>query len=79
MTKSLDIVLTGILLELLLQLELADESQISSDFAIALMENVGGALQDLDGLELAKFMSIVQGVASAENIDYRKKYISDFF
>jgi hypothetical protein len=78
MTVSLEQALTGTLAELLFQLEMADDSQINSDFAVALMESVGASLQQIEGLELARFTAIIREMAGADFSDSQRQYLSDF-
>ena len=78
MTDSLERALTETLSELLFQLETADDSQINSDYAVALMERVGASLQQIEGFELAKFAVIIREMAGAEANDSQRQYLSDF-
>lgn len=63
---------------LLFQLEQADEKSVNSDFAVALMESVGGELQGLDEEDSAEFMNVIRQLEDSETDSARKQFLKDF-
>jgi hypothetical protein len=78
MTDSLNRSLSTSLINLLFQLESADDQQISGDFAVALMEMIGSELQKLEEADLTKFISGVQEMTNAEKPGARRDYLEVF-
>lgn len=78
MSKSLIKKLSLCLTDLLFQLEAADERQVNSDFAIALMEVIGAELQGLESEDVAEFVAIIREVAGVETNEGRRRYLEAF-
>ncbi|HMQ40142.1 MAG TPA: hypothetical protein PKC09_02610 [Paracoccus sp. (in: a-proteobacteria)] len=77
MTNSFLKRLSACLAGLLYRLEVAEEGQVNSDFAVSLMEEIIAELQGLDAEDLADFIAAVHEAAADETNAARKSYLSD--
>ncbi|MCB1441184.1 MAG: hypothetical protein KDJ63_15540, partial [Nitratireductor sp.] len=66
MTNSFLKRLSACLAGLLYRLEVAEEGQVNSDFAVSLMEEISAELQGLDAEDLADFIAAVHEAAADE-------------
>lgn len=78
MTEALVKTLSMCLVDILFQLEMSNEAQVSSDYAVTLMEIVGASLQELDENDLAVFFATLRDAASIEMDKPRRRYLKDF-
>jgi len=78
MSNSLVKTLSRCLAEALFQLEAAENQQVNSDFALALMEAIGAELQQLEGRDAAELVTAIREVAGTETDEERKQYFESF-
>jgi len=78
MSEQLIKILMQCILDLLIELEYADDNQIDPDFCIKTMEIATSELQKIPSPDIKKIRDIIDKIKENETSDDRRIFIEDF-